>query len=85
MECAVFDTYVTKKDGGLMHFDIIVPVGTDSELVFGYGRQYLETKDEGEQPLDAKQCKFCHIEKAEPYVEKAIASNGYYILEMQGC
>jgi hypothetical protein len=25
MKVSVFDTYVTKKDGDLMHFDIIVP------------------------------------------------------------
>ena len=24
MECAVYDTYVTKKDGKIMHFDVIV-------------------------------------------------------------
>jgi hypothetical protein len=24
MECAVYDTYVTKKDGKTMHFDVIV-------------------------------------------------------------
>jgi len=25
MKVAVWDTYVTKKDGSVMHFDIIVP------------------------------------------------------------
>ncbi|HEX7142453.1 MAG TPA: DUF2024 family protein, partial [Nitrososphaeraceae archaeon] len=24
MQCAVYDTYVTKKDGKIMHFDVIV-------------------------------------------------------------
>ncbi len=28
MQCAVFDTYVKKKEGGLMHFDVIVPKDT---------------------------------------------------------
>ena len=28
MECAVYDTYVTKKDGRIMHFDVIVEANT---------------------------------------------------------
>ena len=28
MECAVYDTYVTKKDGKIMHFDVIVEAST---------------------------------------------------------
>ena len=31
MNCDVFDTYMTKPDGQLMHFDIIVPTGTPQE------------------------------------------------------
>jgi len=27
MKVAVYDTYVPKKSGGIMHFDIIVPEG----------------------------------------------------------
>jgi hypothetical protein len=28
MNCDVFDAYVTRPDGHLMHFDVIVPSGT---------------------------------------------------------
>jgi hypothetical protein len=31
MECAVYDTYVTKKDGKIMHFDVIVEASTPHE------------------------------------------------------
>jgi hypothetical protein len=31
MECAVYDTYVTKKDGKIMHFDVVVEDGTPHE------------------------------------------------------
>jgi hypothetical protein len=31
MQCAVYDTYVTKKDGSLMHFDVIVESSTPHE------------------------------------------------------
>ncbi len=26
--CAVYDTYVTKKDGRIMHFDVVVDANT---------------------------------------------------------
>ncbi|MFZ0356510.1 MAG: DUF2024 family protein, partial [Nitrososphaeraceae archaeon] len=31
MECAVYDTYVTRKDGKIMHFDVIVESSTPHE------------------------------------------------------
>jgi hypothetical protein len=31
MECAVYNTYVTKKDGKTMHFDVIVEAKTPYE------------------------------------------------------
>lgn len=85
MECSVFDTYVEKKNGGLMHFDVIVPTDTNEEQVYNFGHQYLAEKGEGGQELSTSQCKFCHIEKAQPHVQKAIEANGYFILEMEGC
>lgn len=82
MECAVFDTYVTRKNGELMHFDIIVPEKTEQGKVFDFGYEYLETKGEEGQSLTASECQFCHIEKAEPRIEEAIKSKGYFILEL---
>ena len=38
MEVAVWDTYVTRKDGKVMHFDIIVPADlTDEKIILAYG------------------------------------------------
>ncbi|MGA7691489.1 MAG: DUF2024 family protein, partial [Nitrososphaeraceae archaeon] len=31
MECAVYDTYVTRKDGEVMHFDVVVEANTAHE------------------------------------------------------
>ena len=39
MKVAVWDTYVKKKDGTIMNFDIMVPDSQQNEtIIFGYGR-----------------------------------------------
>lgn len=86
MQVAVWDTYVTKKDGNIMHFDIIVPVDlTQKEKIFGYGQLYLASKGQGGQELSSKQCKYCHFEHLQAFMEKDILQKGYYIIEMNGC
>ncbi|MHA3789085.1 DUF2024 family protein [Flavobacterium hauense] len=86
MKVAVWDTYVTKKDGQEMHFDILAPDHiNDLETIYGFGKDYLATKQEENSPLSAKECNFCHIEKATPAMEEAIKAKGYYIIEMEGC
>ncbi len=85
MEVAVFDTYVKKKDGGLMHFDIIVAADTHYEKVLHFGKAYLRTKSQGSQPISAKECRFCHLEEVVPNWKRKIEQQGYYIYEMEGC
>lgn len=86
MKIAVWDTYVTKKDGSLMHFDILVPDQMRiKEKVYEYGHEYLSTKGQKGQALASNECRFCHIEQATPEIEKSVNDNGYYIIEMQGC
>jgi len=86
MKVAVWDTYVTKKDGSVMHFDIIVPEDIkDSSIIYGYGKEYLKTKGQQDQKLTSNECRFCHIETVKPYWEEAIRQNGYYIYEMENC
>jgi Domain of unknown function (DUF2024) len=47
MQVAVWDTYVTKKDGTVMHFDILVPDKLkDEEMIYNYGKDYLTTKNQ---------------------------------------
>ncbi len=43
MQCAVYDTYVTKKDNRVMHFDVIVQADTPQEKAIEYGKKYLES------------------------------------------
>lgn len=83
---SVYDTYVPKKQGGVMHFDILVDSNEkDLEKIYGYGREYLLSKGQEGQPLTAKECRFCHVENAKGAVEDSIQAKGYYIIEMEGC
>ncbi len=86
MEVAVWDTYVTRKDGRVMHFDIIAPSSQrDTAVIHGYGRVYLEGKGEGGQRLTARECRFCHVRALQPKWEADIRQQGYFILEMEHC
>ena len=86
MEVAVWDTYVTKKDGTIMHFDIIVPAEIkDADIIYNFGKKYLKSKREEGQPLTSEECRFCHTREIEPSWETAIKEKGYYIFEMENC
>lgn len=86
MKVAVWDTYVTKKDGTIMHFDIIVPEEIkDTSIIYAYGREYLKSKGQEGQPLTSKESRFCHIEPVKPQWEKEINQKGYCIVEMENC
>jgi hypothetical protein len=86
MKVAVWDTYVTKKDGSIMHFDIIAPDALkDETIIHIFGKDYLQSKGEEGQPLTAKECRFCHIEEAAVEMEIAINEKGYFIVEMENC
>ena len=83
MKVAVWDTYVKKKNGNVMHFDIIVPdTVKDTEIIYRYGKAYLAQNGETESSLDTEECQFCHIEEPTPEMKEAISRQGYFILEM---
>jgi Domain of unknown function (DUF2024) len=85
MECAVYDTYVTKKDGRIMHFDVIVEANTSHEKAIDYGKEFLEQVGQGGQTMTQEECQFCHIQEAPPVVAKDIENRGYFIQKMEGC
>jgi hypothetical protein len=86
MNVAVWDTYVTRANGMVMNFDIIVPeTVTDEEIIYGYGRAYLNSREIPDSPLTASQCSFCHIEKATLQMMQEINEKGYHILELRNC
>ncbi|GIK57389.1 MAG: hypothetical protein BroJett015_30520 [Chloroflexota bacterium] len=85
MNCDVFDTYVTRPDGQLMHFDVIVPTDTEPEMALAFGQAYLAAIGVTDSTLTAERCRFCHVEQAMPEVEQAVTRQGYFILAMEGC
>ncbi len=68
-----------------MHFDIVVPEQTGQTTVHTYGENYLVSKQQGGQPLTAKECQFCHVEEATQEMITAFNDKGYFIIEMQNC
>ena len=86
MQIAVWDTYVTKRDGTVMHFDIITPDHLkDEKTIHTFGKDYLQSKNEAGQVLSANECQFCHVEQATEEMVTGIQQKGYYIVEMQNC
>ena len=85
MKIAVWDTYVTRKDGKIMHFDILVDENINAEQVYEYGKKYLKSVAQEGQALSSKECRFCHIDKAPIEIENQIAANGFSIIEMENC
>ncbi|MEM9361148.1 MAG: DUF2024 family protein [Bacteroidota bacterium] len=86
MKVSVWDTYVPRNNGKVMHFDILVPSSvTDEETIFGFGQQYLETKPFSTGELSSKECRFCHIEHATEEMVTAIENYGFTIIEMEHC
>ncbi len=86
MKVAVWDTYVTKKDGAIMHFDILAPENIkDTTIIYNYGKEYLKSKGQEGQPLTSNECRFCHVETVRPNWEEAINKQGYFIIEMENC
>ncbi len=86
MKVAIWDTYVTKEDGTLMHFDIIVPEHIkNEEIIYTFGKQYLRSKNLGNRTLSAQECRFCHLETATDTILTDIETQGFHILEMQNC
>jgi hypothetical protein len=86
MKVAVWDTYVKRKDGLTMHFDIIVPQELKEEKqIYEFGKRYLQNKDVLTEQLSSKECNYCHIEEASDSVLNDIKSKGFHIVELKNC
>ncbi|MGX1928917.1 DUF2024 family protein [Flagellimonas sp. 2504JD4-2] len=86
MEVSVWDTYVPREDGKVMHFDILVPsTVSDTDVIFGYGKEYLSSKPFQTGLLSANECRFCHMQSAPANVVQSIEAEGYHIIEMENC
>ena len=86
MKVSVWDTYVKREGGLLMHFDILVPKEViDESIVFNFGMKYLQSKSFKTGDLSTKECTFCHIEQASQLVIESISEKGFHIIEMEHC
>ncbi len=86
MKVSVWDTYVKREDDKTMHFDILVKdTVTDEQLIYSFGKKYLETKHFKTDELSSNECQFCHIEEAPEEVALKIVKDGFYIIEMENC
>ena len=86
MKVAVWDTYVKREDGKIMHFDVLVPSDIkDENIVFEYAKQYLQKKSFKTNQLSSNECQFCHIEQATQEMLTSIKTSGYSIIEMENC
>lgn len=84
LKVAVWDTYVMKSNGHIMHFDIIVPENfRDQNEIYKYGEDFVKAKGQEQAAIDATRCQFCHIEEVSADISEAIANNGFYIQEME--
>jgi hypothetical protein len=85
MNCDVFDTYVTRANGQILHFDVIVPSGTPPTAVQAFGQGYLTALGVPDGKVTAERCRFCHVEQATPEMQQAIEEQGYFIVALEGC
>lgn len=86
MQVAVWDTYATKRNGSVMHFDILVPAEQkDAKIIYNFGKEYLLSKKQFGQSLSSEECKFCHTEEASPIILENIHQKGYHIIEIDNC
>ena len=86
MKVAVWDTYVQRENGAMMHFDILVPDHiADEQTIFEFGKHYLKTKIFETGQLTANECRLCHIAQATEEVVSSIEQQGYFVIEMENC
>ena len=86
MKVSVWDMYVKREDGKLMHFDILVQDKLNDELIIlNYGTKYLKSKAFKTESITSKICNFCHIEQATNAIINEIQNKGFSIIEMENC
>ena len=86
MKVSVWDTYVKREDGKLIHFDILVSNELkDEKIILNYGKEYLKSKSFHTEELTSKECKFCHMAQANDEIIIQIKRNGFFIVEMEYC
>ena len=85
MKIDVFDTHVLLTDGQRMHFDILLPTGSAVDLANRYALQWLSSIAIEPETVSQDQCRFCHSESATPEQQSYIHTQGFAVIQMEGC
>ena len=85
MQLEIYNTYARDSDGGLMHFDVLVPAGTGQAIARQKAAQWLDSVGLATNLLRLDSCEFCHVEEANPEFDRQVSRQGYAILQMEGC
>ena len=81
----VFDTYATRKNGRIMHFDVVLAERDDAKALAS-ARQWLASLGETDAEVSQERCCYCHSEEqAPPQIEQEISDRGYAIYRLEGC
>lgn len=83
MKASVWDSYIKKTNGNVLHFDVVVPdSSSETVMVYKYADEYLKSKGIDEAEINVKNCQFCHIESMTDKMRFDIESKGFHIIEM---
>jgi hypothetical protein len=86
MKVSVYETYLKKEDGSIMHFDIILPATVKKpELVYAIVKIYLEKKGHSNLEITGEECTFSLYQDAHKDWKPDLEKQGYHIVEFEGC
>lgn len=85
MKIDVYDSYANCIDGRTLHFDVLVRADENADTALHYGKSWLTQIGESPLGLSQSQCRFCHSEIANPEIQHAIETTGFFIIQMEGC
>ncbi|RMH16007.1 MAG: DUF2024 family protein [Gammaproteobacteria bacterium] len=85
MKIDVFDTHVMLANGQCMHFDILLPAGSPRDLANRYALKWLGSIAIEPEAVSQQQCHYCHSEGATPEQQRSIHTQGYAVIQMEGC
>ena len=87
MNVDVYDNYALTEDGGRMHFDVFLPTGCGAgcdERAAEIARSWLRSTGLNPERTILEQCRYCHSETVNADVGEHVASQGWFILPMEG-
>lgn len=85
MRVDVYDTYASSKAGHTIHFDVLLLSPSEASKAYEYAVKWLGDIGEKDAKLSQSRCTYCHSENASTAVIADIESNGFHILQMEGC